>query len=135
VAAPAAATPVAPAAVAPQLPLPADLAGQLAALAARARAAHDDFSGKRARTASLVSAASGAAPASEAWSVASVAFAELSSARGQTATALADLDQIYTAQRIDGGDGQAIAAVRDQVTAWVADEDAVLAGLAGRLGG
>jgi hypothetical protein len=66
--------------------------------------------------------------------VASIALADLSSARSRTAVALADLDQLYVAQRVDGGDGIAIAAVRDQVTAWVADEDAVLADLVGRLG-
>jgi len=123
-----------PAVVPPQMPLPSDIPGRLAALESQAREARADFESKRARTASLVGAASGAAVASEQWSLASVAYAELSAARSRTATALADLDQLYTAQRVDGGDGQAIAAVRDQVTAWVADEDAVLAGLVGRLG-
>lgn len=132
--------PPSPAATPPQLPLPADLAGRIAALESQARAAHADFAEKHGRAASLVSAAAGADRASDAWSVASVALAELSTARSQTATALADLDQLYAAARVngqsvDGGDGQAIAAVRDQVTAWVADEDAVLAGLVGRLGG
>jgi len=128
-------TPASPAVIAPQLPLPTDLAGRLAALESQARAAHAGFEGMRVRVAGLVSAAVGSAPASDPWSVANVALAELSSARSETAIALADIDQLYTAQRVDGGDGQAIAAVRDQVTAWVADEDAVLAGLVGRLGG
>jgi len=143
VAAPAAALPDAaagPAAVAPQLPLPADLAGRLASLENQARAAHADFAVRRARTAGLVGSAAGAARDSDAWSAASLALADLSAARSQTAVPLADLDELYTAamvngQRVDGGDGNAIAAVRDQVTAWVADEDAVLAGLVGRLGG
>ncbi|MEY4159923.1 MAG: hypothetical protein RLZZ136_544, partial [Pseudomonadota bacterium] len=47
---------------------------------------------------------------------------------------LADLDALYVKDRIDGGDGGAITAVRDQITASVADEDAVLADLKGRLG-
>ena len=128
------APPANPAAIAPQMPLPDDLPGRLAALEGRARDAHAAFEGKRARTAGLVGAAAGAAPASDSWSVASVALADLSSARSQTATALADLDQLYTAQRVDGGDGQTIAALPDQVNAWVADEDAVLAGVVGRRG-
>ena len=47
--------------------------------------------------------------------------------------ALAELDGLYVKERIDGGEGVAHAAVRDQITAWVADEDAVLTELRGRL--
>jgi len=126
--------PVSPAVLPPQLPLPADLPARLAALADQARAANADFAARRGKASSLVGAASGSGRGSEAWSVASIALADLSSARSRTAVALADLDQLYVAQRVDGGDGIAIAAVRDQVTAWVADEDAVLADLSGRLG-
>lgn len=125
----------APDAVVSQRPVSADLTARLGQLQDAARAAHDRFTGKRALAGQLVSAASGAAPASEAWSVATVAVAELESARSDAMVSLGELDRLYAAERVDGGDGGAIAAVRDQVTAWVADEDAVLAELGGRMKG
>ena len=142
----------APAAPAPdvataQQAVSADLPARLAELGASARAASERFTGKRARAEQLVSAARGAAPGTEAWSVATIAMADLESARSDVMVSLGELDRLYAAARIDaaaknagpeqvdGGDGGAIAAVRDQVTAWVADEDAVLADLGGRLAG
>lgn len=118
-----------------QQPVAAALAARLDDLREAARAAHERFQGKRPRTGQLVAQANGAATASEAWSVATVALADLESARSDTMVPLGELDRLYAAERIDGGDGGAIAAVRDQVTAWVADEDAVLAELGGRLKG
>jgi len=112
-----------------------DLAPRLARLVEQARAAHEKFAAVRPRAEQLVSGASGAAMASEGWSVASVALAELESSRSDAMVALADLDQLYTARRIEGGDGASIAAARDQVMAWIGDEDQVLAALRGRLGG
>jgi hypothetical protein len=128
-------TPVAPApgATATDQAVSADLATRLRDLNESARAAHERFAAKRPRAATLVGAASGAAVASEAWSVATVAVADLESARSDAMISLGELDRLYAAERIDGGDGGAIAAVRDQVTAWVADEDAVLAELGARL--
>lgn len=125
----------APDAAVRQEAVPADLPARLEALRAAAREAHGRFMGKRARAGELMGAARGAAVGSEAWSVASVALADLESARSDAMISLGELDRLYAAERIDGGDGGAIAAVRDQVTAWVADEDAVLADLSGRLKG
>ena len=125
--------PAAPDATASQQAVSADLAERLRVLGESARAAHERFAGKRARAGQLVTAASGAAVASEAWAVATVAVADLESARSDAMVSLGELDRIYARTRIDGGDGGAIAAVRDQVTAWVADEDAVLAELGARL--
>ena len=112
-----------------------ELSARLRQLEGAAREAHARFEAKRARTGALTAAARSAAPASEAWSVATVAIADLETARSDTMVSLGELDRLYAQERIDGGDGGAIAAVRDQVTAWVADEDAVLADLAGRLRG
>lgn len=127
-----AATPPAPVA---EQSLPTDLAQRIAALGDAARHAHQAFADKQGRTSAAVTKGAGSSRDSAAWSLASLALADLTSARSQTAVPLAELDQLYNARRVDGGDGVAIAAVRDQVTAWVADEDAVLAELAGRLGG
>ena len=101
----------------------------LAALRAEAEAAHARFGGQRQRDEKVIRAGRQAAPGSEAWSLGAVALADLTGAHDATVAALAAIDTLYAAERIDGGDGGAIAAVRDQVTAWVADEDAVLAEL------
>ncbi len=125
----------APGVSATQQEVSADLSARVAQLGEAARAASERFAGKRTRTATLVGAAQGAAVGSEAWAVATVAIADLESARSDVMVSLGELDRLYAAARVDGGDGGAIAAVRDQVTAWVADEDAVLADLGGRLQG
>jgi len=128
-----------------ELELPENPAARAGALAETARTAHARFEEQRGPTAALVTAAKGSARGAEPWAVAGIALAELSAARSDTAVPLAELDEIDVAhrvgaansigaKRVDGGDGQAIAAARDQVTAWVADEDAVLADLSGRLG-
>ena len=147
------ATPLPPAVQGLSLPLPADLPGRVAALGEAGRGARRRFEERRGAAQRAVAAAAGAAPASDAWSRATVALADLSAARSETAVPLAELDQLYVAQRVDrrgwggrtarppprapsvgaGVCGCPPPPVRDQVTAWVADEDAVLAGLEGRL--
>lgn len=122
-----------------QPPATAATGSRLAALRDRALAAHRAFEDKRGRAASLSAAAQGAAVASEAWSVAQVALAELEAARSQAMIALADLDALYVAEAAaavpTGGSGDlaAVSATRDEVTAWIAEEDAALAALRGRL--
>jgi len=117
----------------PAAPVDLSLQSKLARLSQQARTAHERFGTTRTRAARLVASARGTAMASESWSVASVALAELESRRSDAMVALADLDTLYVQTKVDGGDSSAIAAVRDQVTAWVADEDAVLADLRGQL--
>ena len=118
-------------------PIPPDLATQsrLARLQAQARDAHARFSALVPDARRTVSAAQGAAMASESWAVANVALASLESRRSEAMIALADLDALYVKERVDGGDGTAIAEARDSVTAWVTQEDAVLADLRGRIAG
>ena len=114
---------------------------RLAGIRASALAAHRRFGTLRARADQLSAAARGSALASEAWSVAQVALAELESARSEAAVALADLDSLYIAAAdaavptAGSGDLEAIGAARDEVTAWVAEDDAVLDGLRSRLAG
>lgn len=119
----------------PVKPLPLELQSRLARLMEQARAAHARFSAATASTSALVSAAEGSAVASESWSRATVALATLESRRSDVMVALGDLDSLYVKDRTDGGEGSAIAQVRDSVTAWVGDEDAVLANLRGRIAG
>ena len=76
---------------------------------------------------------------SEAWSVAQVALASLEAARSDAMIALADLDSLYVAAKIEAvptegsGDVDAIGAARDDVIALVGEEDEALASLRGRL--
>ena len=114
-------TPTAAPAPVPTAP-DAELPARLAALIEQAREADTRFASRRAEAERAVAAGGGAAPGSEAWAVASVA--------------LADLDQLYAAARIaSSGEWATIAAARDQVTAWIGEEDHILAALRGRLGG
>ena len=117
-----------------QSPSP-ELIAQLASLVEQAREAHRRFEARQAHTLQTVVAGSGSARASEGWAVASIALAELESARSSAMIALADLDQLYAAARIAGNDSTAIAGAREQVMGWIGEEDRVLAELRGRLGG
>lgn len=128
------APPVAPA---PQVTLPAVTAtddnARLGELRSAANAARSRFEEKRGAADARTAAARDAAPGSEAWATATVALSDLTAEHDALVGILADIEAIDVRQRVDGGDGGAIAAVRDQVTAWVADEDAVLADLGRRL--
>jgi hypothetical protein len=108
---------------------------RLAALVEQARTAHQRFLAKQQRAAQTVAAGSGSVQGSETWAVASVALAELESERSAAMVALADLDQIFAAASTEGRATAAISAARDEVSGWIGDEDAVLAGLRGKLGG
>jgi hypothetical protein len=127
----------APAPVPP--PATAATGSRLASLRGAALAAHRKFESRRGRAASLSAAAQGSAVASEAWSVAQVALADLETARSEAMIALADLDALYVAAAdaavptAGSGDLTAIAATRDEVSGWIAQEDATLAGLRSRL--
>jgi hypothetical protein len=114
-------------------PVAPDLAARLARIEASARSGHAKFLSREPRARSTVGAARGAVVASESWSVATVAVAELEAARSEVMIALADLDSLYAAERVAGSDGVAVGLVRDRVVALVVQEDRVLAELGGRL--
>ncbi len=113
---------------------------RLAALRGQALAAHRLFGEHRGRTAALAAAGRGAAPGSESWSVAQVALADLESSRSEAMIALADLDRLYVEASLaaaqSGGSPEldAVAKAREEVAGWIAEEDAVLAGLRGQVG-
>ncbi len=117
------------------------LPARLAKLVDEARAAHSRFGERRPGAERAIAAGGGAAMGSDGWSIASVALADLESARSEAMVPLADLDQMLAAKLVsdgsngDSGDGAAIAAARSQVSQLIAEEDRVLAGLQGRLGG
>lgn len=114
-----------------------DLTTRLAQLVSDARAAHGRFGARRAEAERAISAASGAAQGSESWSVASVALSGLESARSEALVALGELDQRYADLTVSTDatmlDLDAVTVARDEVNTIVAEEDAVLARLRGRL--
>jgi hypothetical protein len=122
-------------------PATAETGSRLASLRAKALAAHRKFQERRPSADALSRAAQGAAVASEAWSVAQVALADLEAARSEAMIALADLDSLYIAAKAaavptgGSGDVDAVEATRGEVIALIAEEDAVLAALRGRLAG
>jgi hypothetical protein len=105
----------------------AELTTRLAGLTDQASVAHGRFESRRANADSTVAA--GSSVGSESWAVASVALADLESARSDVMIALADLDEIYAAQRVAGRDVSAITKARDVVIALVKEEDQALAQL------
>lgn len=134
------AEPVTPDPPLPELTAPpsAELEARLDGLVQRAETAHQRFTEMRPRTERLVGAARGAAVASENWSVASVALADLGSQRSDAMIALAELDQLYAAERTDHFETEsrvamAIGAAREQVSTLVAEEEGVMAKLGTQL--
>lgn len=125
----------------PEAVLPtAGLSARLAGLVAQAREAHRRFTANRAGAEGTIGRAGGAAMGSESWSLASVALAGLEASRSNAMVALAELDSLYVADRVahydsPSGDVEAIAAARDQVSGWVAEQDRVLSALRGRIRG
>ena len=133
-------------------PAPAPLAQALAAkledITARAHAADLAFHAAQAPARRQCAAALGAAPGSVEWGAANDAIAVLDGQRAATAFALADIEQIYTDDRIahaleDGASGEpgarptaaAIAQTRAAIIAIIAREDGVMRELSAQLKG
>ncbi|ABD25373.1 hypothetical protein Saro_0928 [Novosphingobium aromaticivorans DSM 12444] len=125
---------------APSQEMTAGLTARLAALRASAREAHAGFESKRGAATRAVGAAAGAAMGTEAWSVASVALAELESARARAGLPLAELDRLEAdaSNRAAGGapaDLEAVHAARVEVESLVDTETKVIDGLLSQLRG
>lgn len=121
-AAPVAAMPIAPS---------ADLATRLSENTRQAEAAHREFVAA-APTAERLARQAGAT-GTDSWAAAQVALADLDSIRSRVAVNLADLDSLWVDSTIEPGPREAIGSARSTVEALVAEEDAVLARLRGRL--
>lgn len=107
--------------------------GQLDSLVAAARSADARFQGKQDRTRSTVAAAGKAAMGSEVWNTASIAVAELESARAEAMISMGELDRLFADARTEGRDVAPIEAARQQVMALIRAEDQTLDSLKGRL--
>jgi len=115
-------------------PASADLLTRIDSLLTSARKAHADFTGKLPSTQRVVSAASGAAAASDSWVSAQTALAALQGSRSQVMVSLAELDDMYVKARdaapeTESPSALAIDTARRQVEQWAGDEDAVLSRL------
>lgn len=119
----------------PPAPPPLDPAtiNRLDALLAQVSAADSRFTAKIARARTVVGAARDAALGSEAWSGASIAIAELESARAEAMVAMAQLDSIYANARTEGRDVSQIETARQKALAIIGAEDGVLDSLKGGL--
>jgi hypothetical protein len=118
----------------------ADLPGRAAALRETASASHARFTAQQGQATSLVNAARGSAPGTEAWSRAAIALASLTSARGQGMVALSDLDRLLIAATEAAAVGpdddlKVVAPAHRAVADQLAEEDRTIAALGEKLGG
>lgn len=115
----------------PPGPLPVDIEARLARWEADSLAAQQAFAAERADAANLVSAAVGAAVASENWIAAQQAVSRLVAARAPLTAALADIDALYVERSVAGDvDGMpAIYALRERLAELASAQDAVIEGL------
>jgi len=116
------------------------LAGRLEALRIAARDAYDVFATRKPAALRAVSAASGAANGSDAWSGASVAVAGLESARSSLGLTLADLDrlEVEASNRVaDSADAdadfKAVREIKGQVEALIESQTDVIDSLLGKI--
>lgn len=126
-----------PDAIEPPPSAPADgaLNGQIGALRAQANRGQARFNAELSATRARVSAARGAAPASDLWMEAQMAISGLEAARRPSVEALASLDQLLVARQNAGeraGEGE-LAGATNAVRGMVAAQSETLKGFKGSL--
>lgn len=109
----------------------ADLVARLAELRRQAVATHAEFRHAAPAAERLANAAG--SRGSDSWAAAEVALSDLDSIRSRVAVALADLDTLWVDATLEAGPREAIGTTRAAIEALVAEEDAALARLRGRL--
>ena len=124
---------VTPAQPAVETPASADLVQRLAQLRTAATSAHRAFMDASPGAARLVSAAAGSDVTSNQWASAQVALASLDSARSQAAVPLGDLDLMHADASVALEQRDIIEETRQMVTGLIAQEDAILAQLRGKM--
>ncbi|MEN7535786.1 hypothetical protein [Aurantiacibacter flavus] len=97
------------------------------------RTAHAAFLASESAVRSRVAAARGATAGSDAWALAEVALAGLSTQRSRAMVALADLDRLFIAASTSGESTETIGEARSEAADMVAAEDAVLSELSAQL--
>lgn len=114
-------------------PLSADITDRLTQLQATAASAHRKFLNAAPGASRIVNAASGASIASDRWSSAQVALADLESVRSQAAVPLGDLDLMHAQASIALDQRESITRARESVTSMIAEQDAILSVLRAKL--
>jgi hypothetical protein len=122
----------APAPVPPQ-PIDPATARQLDSLLGRVRATDLRFGNALAGVRALVQSGAGASKGSEAWSIGTAALASLEGIRGEAMIALADIDAIYAAGRIEGEPAAEAKTARAAAMAIVLEQDRIIVDLQARL--
>ena len=112
-------------------PPSADLLARLAGLRSDAAGAHREFLSLLPQAQRLVAAAGGVG--SDGWASAQVALASLDAARSKAAVPLGDLDVLFVDATIAAELREPIAEARGEVLQLIAEQDAALARLRGRL--
>lgn len=128
----AAVPPIEPVPYVPPAP-PSAVLQRLDQLTGEATSAHRAFLAEAPRARSAVSAARGAQPGAESWSVAQVAVAGLEASRSRAMIALAELDRLYVDAAVEGTALDRIAAARTQVVEQVDEQNATIAAMLGGL--
>ena len=118
----------------------AGIAARLMALRGQAREAQRAFAEQQAVAARLASAARGAVPGSEAWSVAQVALGGLDSARSKAMIAMADLDRMLIDASLAEAEGNTadlalVKAAHSDVQGIVSEEDKAIAAIRNTIAG
>ncbi|WP_324742529.1 hypothetical protein U8326_04100 [Tsuneonella sp. CC-YZS046] len=112
-----------------------DLVTRLEQLKSEADRAHKAFMAAAPGAERQVSAASGAAVASDAWTSAQVAIANLEASRSRLLIALAQLDSLHVTAELEGGARSTISDARNQVDQMAETENEIIARLLGRIRG
>ncbi|WP_137679676.1 hypothetical protein [Aurantiacibacter suaedae] len=97
------------------------------------RSAHNAFLAGESAVRSRVAAARRANAGSDAWALAEVALAGLSTQRSRAMVALADLDRLFIAASTSGESTETIGEARSEAAGMVAAQDAVLSELSAEL--
>lgn len=133
------AQPVAPEIQQPVAPPVSEALDQrIARLVEQARGAHATFQNRAGSASRTVGAGRGTRAPADRWIAAQVALSDLQALRSTAMIALADLDVMFAEERLAFSDdlsptAQALDRARQQIGAWVEEEDRVIAGLAGQI--
>jgi len=100
-------------------------------LLGQARNGHMEFAAQRDVAQRAVAAAMGSSVASDSWVAANVALGSLDAARNPAVTALSEIDRLYADERVAvfetvSPSAALLGSAREQVKAWVEEENGII---------
>jgi hypothetical protein len=116
----------------PEAPPPSSsLLGRVEQLLGQAKSGHMEFAARRDSAQRAVAAARGSSLASDSWVEAHVALGSLDAARNPAITALSEIDRLYADERITvfelvSPSAELLGSAREQVKAWVEEENGII---------